>query len=84
MPLKSLLCALSNAACFAAGFVNQTIYDSGIGAGWGWRPYLAKNTQLQAAKGSGLNGAGRATCVVASKGGALPFMCRNCTKPGYR
>jgi hypothetical protein len=33
--------------------VSQTIFNGTIGAGWGWRPYYSKNTQLLVRGGAG-------------------------------
>jgi hypothetical protein len=65
------------------GFVNQTIYAEGsLGSGWGWLPYLDKNTELFV-KGEGVFG-GSAMCTTLSQGGSVPFICRNCTNEGYQ
>jgi hypothetical protein len=78
-PLLTLLLHLSP----LPGFVNQTIYaDSTLGTGWGWLPDLDKNTNLFV-KGEGVTG-GSAMCTTLSKGGSVPFSCRNCTKEGYQ
>ena len=62
--------------------MSPTLFGDDVGAGWGWRPYAAKNLRLKA-RGAGIDG-GAATCLSLSQGGALPFVCRNCTKPGYQ
>lgn len=30
------------------GYVSQVIYKDDLGAGWGWRPYNSKNTEVRA------------------------------------
>jgi hypothetical protein len=76
----------SSSCCFCCspvpGFVDQNIYTDDVGSGWGWRTYGAKNTRLMA-KGEGLLGS-NATCASLSKDGAIPFICRECTRPGYQ
>jgi hypothetical protein len=64
------------------GFVNETIFSDTIEPGWNWQPYDAKNTEL-IAKGQGVDGSA-ATCATLSKGGAIKFNCRNCSRPGYQ
>eukprot|EP00775_Hariotina_reticulata_P013960 gene13960-14074_t len=64
------------------GYVNTTIYWRGVQAGWGWRPYFAKNTYLTAA-GAGYQG-NAATCATLSQNGAIAFFCRGCSKEGYQ
>jgi hypothetical protein len=63
-----------------AGYVDQTIYDGAIGAGWGWQPYYQRYSRL-AEEGKGLGG-GAATCVGLTKGGGLAFTCKECHRPG--
>jgi cullin-associated NEDD8-dissociated protein 1 len=64
------------------GYVSPIIYKDDLGAGWGWRPYSSKNTEIQAA-GEGLNG-GNATCLTSSKNGAVVLVVREGYRPGYR
>ncbi|KAF8059424.1 erkB [Scenedesmus sp. PABB004] len=64
------------------GFVNNTIYKDDLGAGWGWRPYASKNTQVRA-KGEGLGGTA-ATCLTSSQNGAVVFTVREGFRPGYQ
>jgi len=63
------------------GYVDQIIYMDDLGSGWGWRTYGAKDTKIMA-KGEGISG--NATCGTLSKDGAIPFICRECTKAGYQ
>ena len=89
--LTALLCSKQTCAsktCFAfvccrsyPGYVDQTIYKDDLGSGWGWGTYGAKDTKVMA-KGEGISG--NAMCGTLSKDGALPFICRGCTKPGYQ
>jgi hypothetical protein len=64
------------------GYVSPVIYRDDLGAGWGWRPYSSKNTQVRA-RGEGLNG-GAATCLTSSRNGAVVFNVRDGFKPGYQ
>jgi len=45
-------------------------------------PYNSKNNVLMA-KGEGVGG-GAATCASLSQGGAVQFLCRQCSRPGYQ
>ncbi|KAF6266008.1 hypothetical protein COO60DRAFT_638698 [Scenedesmus sp. NREL 46B-D3] len=64
------------------GFINTTIYDEVIGAGWTFQPYLAKNQNLLART----QGVDKSTgmCASLSKGGAISFVCKRCTQAGYQ
>ncbi len=64
------------------GYVNQTLYENSIEPGWEWILYDAKNAFLLA-KGQGVNGT-NATCATLSKGGAMQFQCKQCSRPGYQ
>lgn len=64
------------------GFVNNTIYADDLEPGWGWQPYNAKNTVLLAT-GEGMGGS-TAMCATLSENGAVAFVCRECTRPGYQ
>lgn len=64
------------------GFVNQTIFEDSIQPGWTYMPYRAKNSVLLA-KGEGIGGS-TGTCASLSKDGAVQFLCRQCSRPGYQ
>lgn len=64
------------------GYVNQTIYDNTIRPGWTFQPYSTKNTRLLDPK-QGIGGS-TALCSTISQGGAIAFICRSCSKPGYQ
>eukprot|EP00878_Enallax_costatus_P012255 GHUV01012800.1.p1 GENE.GHUV01012800.1~~GHUV01012800.1.p1 ORF type:complete len:217 (+),score=45.02 GHUV01012800.1:1126-1776(+) len=64
------------------GYVSPVIYKDDLGAGWGWRPYNSKDTQIRA-PGEGLDG-GYATCLSSSQNGAVVFAVREGYKPGYQ
>jgi hypothetical protein len=76
-----LLCTVT--ACRSLpGYVNQTIFDDSIQPGWTWMHYNAKNTVLLA-KGQGIGGS-TGTCASLSQKGAVQFVCRQCSRPGYQ
>jgi hypothetical protein len=62
--------------------VNQTIYSDSIQPGWNWQPYNAKSSVLLA-DGQGVNSS-NATCSTLSQGGAVSFVCRQCSRAGYQ
>ena len=64
------------------GFVSEVIYSRTIKPGWTFQPYSTKDTRLLAA-GQGVGG-GTALCSSISQGGALAFICRECSRPGYQ
>jgi hypothetical protein len=79
--LSVFTAALLHACSANPGYVDQIIYLDDLGSGWGWRTYGAKDTKLMA-EGEGISG--NATCATLSKDGAIPFFCRDCTRPGYQ
>lgn len=49
------------------GYVSQVIYKNDLGAGWGWRPYNSKNTEVRSilvAAVLGIVAAATALCTV--------------------
>jgi cullin-associated NEDD8-dissociated protein 1 len=64
------------------GHISKVVYKDSIQPGWTWRPYLSKNAEL-IAKGQGVDG-GNSVCGTLSKSGAMAFVCRSCSRPGYQ
>lgn len=64
------------------GFISKTIFSDSIQPGWNWLPYNARNSVLLA-ENQGVDSS-VATCTTLSRGGAVKFQCRQCSRAGYQ
>jgi hypothetical protein len=64
------------------GFISRTIFSDSIQPGWNWLPYNARNSVLLA-RDQGVDSS-VATCTTLSRGGAVNFQCRQCSRAGYQ